>query len=80
MNVFIMVLVFVSLIIFAGFASAYIHEEIEDVKYQNKPKLIFIWIVLTTIMLGDVYYGYSFILKHYNNNHQIRVDVENYTD
>lgn len=72
------VIIFVTF--FGGAACAFIHEELEDAKYRNKPKFIFIWVVMTAGMLGTCYYGYTFISEQYNNTHQIRVNGEIFTD
>ena len=73
-------LVIIFVLILMGSACAFIHEELEDAKYRNKPKFIFIWVVMTAGMLGICYYGYTFISGQYNNTHQIMVNDVNFKD
>ena len=73
-----LVIIFVTIL--AGSACAFIHEQLEDAKYRNKPKLIFIWVAMTIIILCVGYWGYTFLLEQYNNVHQIRVNGVTYTD
>ncbi len=80
MEFFIMGFAIIGVIFLAGFAGTFIQEQIEDAKYRNKPKLIFIWVAMTIIILCVGYWGYTFLLEQYNNMHQIRVNGVTYTD